>query len=186
LRLPLVIVLMDKLTTKFMGETSAKLRQVFDLVGSRQAVYLFDEFDAIGAERSRENDVGEIRRVLNAFLQLIEHDRSSSVIIAATNNQGILDPALFRRFDDVIRYHLPDPSEVANLLLIRLGRFKSPRMGVDRIVDAAQGLSHAEIVLAVNDAIKHTILAGRTHVVQGTLVSMLEERQVARQETRTP
>src|SRR5690606_40096382 len=76
LRLPLYTILMDKMVTKFMGETSAKLRQVFDLIEQRQGVYLFDEFDAIGGERSRDNDVGEMRRVLNSFLQFI--DRKST------------------------------------------------------------------------------------------------------------
>ena len=57
LNLPLYTILMDKMVTKFMGETSAKLRQVFDLIQQKQGIYLFDEFDAIGGERSRDNDV---------------------------------------------------------------------------------------------------------------------------------
>jgi SpoVK/Ycf46/Vps4 family AAA+-type ATPase len=185
LGLPLFVILMDKLTTKFMGETGAKLRQVFAHVGSRQGVYLFDEFDAIGAERSRENDVGEIRRVLNAFLQLIEHDRSTSLIIAATNNQRILDHALFRRFDDVISYNLPNPEEVVSLLENRLGRFKGPRMASEKIAEAASGLSHAEIALAVNDAIKDAILKNRKQAAQKTLIAMLQERRLARQSAAT-
>ena len=76
LRLPLHTIQVDKLVTKFMGETSAKLRQIFDLIRDQRGVYLFDEFDAIGGERSRENDVGEMRRVLNALLQFIEQDAS--------------------------------------------------------------------------------------------------------------
>jgi SpoVK/Ycf46/Vps4 family AAA+-type ATPase len=186
LGLPLLVILMDKLTTKFMGETSAKLRQVFDNLGSTQGVYLFDEFDAIGAERSRENDVGEIRRVLNAFLQLIEHDRSTSLIIAATNNQRILDPALFRRFDDVISFHLPDRDEIVTLLVNRLGRFGGPRITLNKVADAASGLSHAEISLAVNDAIKDAILANRKQVVQKTLIAMLQERRSAQQRVAAP
>ena len=76
LHLPFATILMDKLVTKFMGETSAKLRLIFEIIQSRQGVYLFDEFDAIGTERSRDNDVGEIRRVLNSFLQFLELDDS--------------------------------------------------------------------------------------------------------------
>ena len=70
-------------------------------------MYFFDEFDAIGSQRGLANDVGEIRRVLNSFLQMIEQDRSHSLVIAATNHPGILDPALFRRFDDILHYELP-------------------------------------------------------------------------------
>jgi SpoVK/Ycf46/Vps4 family AAA+-type ATPase len=102
LQLPLFIVMMDKVVTKYMGETSAKLRLVFDLIEDRKGVYLFDEFDAIGAQHSSENDVGGMRRVLNSFLQYMERDDSDSLIIAAANNRNNLNQALFRRFDDVL------------------------------------------------------------------------------------
>ncbi|MBF1041548.1 MAG: ATP-binding protein, partial [Lachnospiraceae bacterium] len=102
LSLPLYTVQMDKLVTKFMGETSAKLRQIFDSINTLIGVYFFDEFDAIGADRSLDNEVGEMRRILNSFLQFIDQDTSDSIIIAATNNQKLLDQALFRRFDDVL------------------------------------------------------------------------------------
>lgn len=105
--LPLYTIQVDKLVNKFMGETSARLRQIFDSMETQQGLYLFDEFDAIGADRSLDNEVGEMRRILNSFLQFIEQDASDSIIIAATNNQKILDQALFRRFDDVLHYDLP-------------------------------------------------------------------------------
>lgn len=178
LDLPLCTILMDKLVTKFMGETSAKLRQVFDAIADRRGVYLFDEFDAIGAERNRDNDVGEIRRVLNAFLQLIERDQSDSLIIAATNNHGLLDQALFRRFDDVITYQLPDSRERARLLAQRLGQFKG-KLAAARLAAVAEGLSHAEITMAVNDGIKDAILAGHATVDPDVLSAMLGERQEA-------
>ena len=103
-----------------MGETAAKLRQVFDATGRTRGVYFFDEFDAIGSQRGLANDVGEIRRVLNSFLQMIEQDHSHSLVIAATNHPDLLDPALFRRFDDVLHYDLPDQSQIAKLLKARL------------------------------------------------------------------
>ena len=115
LSLPLYTVQMDKLVTKFMGETSAKLRQIFDSIESTVGVYLFDEFDAIGADRSLDNEVGEMRRILNSFLQFIEQDDSESIIVAATNNQKLLDQALFRRFDDVLHYKLPTSKEIKRL-----------------------------------------------------------------------
>ncbi len=102
LGIPLFLVRLDSLITKFMGETAAKLRQVFDSITDMRGVYFFDEFDAIGSQRGLANDVGEIRRVLNSFLQMIENDQSNSLIVAATNHPEILDYALFRRFDDVI------------------------------------------------------------------------------------
>jgi len=107
-RLPLYTIQVDKLVTKFMGETSAKLRQIFDRIRDDAGVYFFDEFDAIGGDRSLDNDVGEMRRVLNALLQFIEQDVSDSMIVAATNNPNLLDKALFRRFDDVLTFSLPE------------------------------------------------------------------------------
>ena len=101
LGIPLFAVRLDALITKFMGETAAKLRQIFDAINEVRGVYFFDEFDAIGSQRGLANDVGEIRRVLNSFLQMIESDQSHSLIVAATNHVEILDYALFRRFDDV-------------------------------------------------------------------------------------
>src|SRR6266481_3377001 len=94
LGLPLFTVRLDGLITKFMGETSAKLRIVFDTLSQTRGVYLFDEFDSIGSTRGLSNDVGEIRRVLNSFLQMVEQDQSESLIVAATNHVGILDLAL--------------------------------------------------------------------------------------------
>jgi len=85
--LPLYTVQMDKLVTKFMGETSSRLRQIFDSIENSIGVYFFDEIDAIGADRSLDNEVGEMRRILNSFLQFIEQDSSESIIVAATNNQ---------------------------------------------------------------------------------------------------
>lgn len=102
LSLPLFEVRLERLITKFMGETAAKLRLIFDGIAQTRGVYLFDEFDSIGSRRGLANDVGEIRRVLNSFLQFIDTDSSQSLILAATNHPELLDYALFRRFDDVI------------------------------------------------------------------------------------
>jgi SpoVK/Ycf46/Vps4 family AAA+-type ATPase len=183
LGLPLFTIMMDKIITKFMGETSAKLRQIFDVVQEHRGVYLFDEFDAIGGERSRENDVGEMRRVLNSFLQFIERDTSDSLIVAATNSPRILDQALFRRFDDVLHYHLPDKTEIERLIENRLGSFRQKKMGLDTSVKAADSLSHAEIAQACDDAIKETILADRKTVTATLLKKMLQERRSAYQES---
>src|SRR5215469_1259759 len=85
LHLPLFTILLEGVITKFMGETAAKLKLIFDAMIVEKGVYLFDEFDAIGARRNQTNDVGEIRRVLNSFLQLLDKDDSKGLIIAATN-----------------------------------------------------------------------------------------------------
>jgi AAA+ superfamily predicted ATPase len=175
LRLPLHTIQVDKLVTKFMGETSAKLRQIFDLIRDQRGVYLFDEFDAIGGERSLENDVGEMRRVLNALLQFIEQDVSESLIIGATNNPALLDRALFRRFDDVLHYGLPDEALRRHLIENVLGCFKG-RLGWKLIIEESTALSHSEVDHACRDAIKEAILGDRAKVETKTLVRSLRER----------
>jgi len=178
LHLPCFIIQMDKLVTKFMGETSAKLRQIFDVIQQHRGIFLFDEFDAIGGERGLDNDVGEMRRVLNSFLQFIENDRSESIIIAGTNNPRLLDQALFRRFDDILYYQYPTPSEAEHLIANCLGVFKG-QFSLKSICEKAKGLSHAEITQACNDAIKETILNGKNKVTKTLLLSMLHDRKAA-------
>jgi SpoVK/Ycf46/Vps4 family AAA+-type ATPase len=180
LNLPLYTILMDKMVTKFMGETSAKLRQVFDLIEQRQGVYLFDEFDAIGGERSRDNDVGEMRRVVNSFLQFIERDHSDSLIIAITNNKALLDQALFRRFDDVILYNLPTEGEKLALLKNRLARYgSSKKVDFKQLLPDINGLSHAEISLACVDAIKETVLNESHHMSNELILRAIKDRNDA-------
>jgi SpoVK/Ycf46/Vps4 family AAA+-type ATPase len=181
LHLPLCTVMMDKLVTKYMGETSTKLRQIFEIITENQAVYLFDEFDAIGSERSLDNDVGEMRRVLNSFLQFIEQDESKSLIVAATNNPKLLDHALFRRFDDVLHFKLPEESEIQRLILNRLGSFASRKLSLQEIIKKSASLSHAEIARACDDAIKEAILNDSSTVNELVLFKMIEERHAAYQ-----
>jgi SpoVK/Ycf46/Vps4 family AAA+-type ATPase len=178
LRLPHYAILMDKMVTKYMGETSAKLRQVFDLIEERQGIYLFDEFDAIGGERSRDNDVGEMRRVLNSFLQFIERDNSDSLIIAITNNKSLLDQALFRRFDDVILYHLPSEQEKLSLLKNRLSS-QSKNVDFESLLPNINGLSHAEISLACLDAIKETVLDDDKKMDNKLILKAIDDRNAA-------
>lgn len=177
LGLPLFLVRLDALITKFMGETAAKLRQVFDSVSNVRGVYFFDEFDAIGSHRGMANDVGEIRRVLNSFLQMIEQDHSNSLIIAATNHPNILDYALFRRFDAVIEYHLPDDAQIAHLIRTRLGEFRPQRLSVGKVVGKANGLSFAEICRAVDETIKDAVMHEQKVVREPELERMLQERR---------
>lgn len=177
LQLHLCTIQVDKLVTKFMGETSAKLRQIFDLIQEEPGVYLFDEFDAIGGERSLENDVGEMRRVLNSFLQFIEQDTSDSLIVGATNSPRLLDRALHRRFDDVLYYGPPSGEDRCRLIRNVLGTFRSPELTRRALMEGSQGLSHAEVDQACRDAIKQAILTDRKTVGPALLLSMLRERR---------
>lgn len=158
LDMPLFIVQTDKLITKYLGETSTRLRQIFETVTANRAVYLFDEFDAIGADRSRDNEVGEMRRILNSFLQFIEADTSESIIIAATNNRKILDQALFRRFDDIMRYELPTVDEAKRIVANRTGAFDPAFTISDTTAAELTQLCQADITRLCEDAVKSSLL----------------------------
>ncbi len=182
LKRTLHIIQIDRLVTKFMGETSAKLRQIFDQISITPGVYLFDEFDAIGGERNLGNDVGEMRRVLNSFLQFIENDQSNNLIIAATNNQQLLDRALFRRFDDVLHYGLPDLEQRKQLIANILGTFRGKRFPLEKAASQGDLLSHSEIDLSCRDAIKIAILNNKTSVTYNSFQSLLKERHAVYQD----
>lgn len=177
LGIPLFQVRLDALLTKFMGETAAKLRQIFDATEHTRGVYFFDEFDAIGSQRGLTNDVGEIRRILNSFLQMIEQDRSHGLIVAATNHPEILDYALLRRFDDVLHFTLPNARQATALLKARLARLAKGRIAWASLAKAAIGLSYAEINRAAEDVHKEALIGGRAHVSGADIERMLVERQ---------
>ena len=178
LNLPLCVVMMEKMLTKYMGESGVKLRQIFDTIEEYQGVYLFDEFDAIGSDRNLDNDIGEIRRILNLFLQFIENDKSESIIIAATNNPKILDQALFRRFDDIIYYLKPEKLEVIKLIKNKIVEFKDKNINFDLVGEKAEGLSFADITKICNDSIKEMILDNKEYITEELLLKHIKEKKM--------
>lgn len=177
LNLPLFTIQLDALITKYMGEASMKLRLIFDHIRRTRGVYFFDEFDAIGSSRGASNDVGEIRRILNSFLQFMENSRSDSLILAATNLPELLDTALFRRFDDILKYDAPNEN-------LRKATFKkyiphnyiSKDIDWSKVIKDSKGLSYAEISKISENALKVNILNGMT-IDTKLLLSLIHETQ---------
>lgn len=180
LKLPLFTILLDGVITKFMGETAAKLRLVFDAIRETRGVYLFDEFDAIGGQRGLTNDVGEIRRVLNSFLHFLEEADPTSLIVAATNHPDLLDPALFRRFDDVVEYSLPSAELARRAFENRLQALRTEEVDWSSVVDASSDLSYDEIVKACEDVAKEAILENTGVVKTEALLQALKDRRAAK------
>ncbi|NGZ29341.1 MAG: ATP-binding protein [Magnetococcales bacterium] len=180
LGIPLFLVRLDALITKYMGETAAKLRLVFDNIAQLRGVYFFDEFDAIGSQRGLSNDVGEIRRILNSFLQMLEQDGSQSVIVAATNHVEILDYALFRRFDDIVEYGLPNEEQIILTLRANLVNFNIHDLHWEQLASMAVGLNYADIVRCAQDAIKHVIIHDGNLIMNDDLEKIIHERKASR------
>ena len=176
LGLPLFTVLLDGVIIKFMGETAAKLRIVFDAMQGARGVYFFDEVDALATRRGAENDIGEARRMLNSFLQFLDEDSSGSLIVAATNHQELLDRAIFRRFEATISYDLPPPDHMRRIMTQRLPQFDLSGVAWPEVSAAAEGLSQADLVAAADDAARDAVLEGGGVLVGDTLVRAVRER----------
>ena len=180
LKLPLYTIVLDNLITRFMGETAAKLRLIFDHIKQTRAVYLFDEFDAIGTQRGAHNDVGEIRRVLNSFLLFVEQDTSKSLILAATNHPELLDKALYRRFDDIIYFERPGLIQIQTIIENRLVSFGTQDFNWSEITRNADGLSAAEVTRACEDAAKEAVLHHDTRISTRLLLEAIKRRKISK------
>ncbi|WP_378187860.1 AAA family ATPase [Aquimarina sp. W85] len=162
LSIPLFVIRLDGLISRYMGESIAKLRLIFDTMKEFRAVYLFDEFDSIGTTRNQGNEVGEIKRVLNSFLLQIEKDDSNSLIIAATNMPKNLDEALFRRFDDIITYPLPTEEQICEYYKREL--LKSELIDdnvLKKISKKSIGLNFSDLEKICQDFLKNIIVYGK-------------------------
>lgn len=177
LGLPLHSVRLESLISRFLGETAARLRLVFDAVRSTRGVYFFDEFDALGVERGGKNDVGEIHRVLNSLLQFLEEDDSESLLLCATNHANLLDRALFRRFDAVLKYELPAKKTIELLIRNRLACLDTSGLNLSAVAGSTLDLSYADIVSACDLAIKDAILRRTSSVSQEVLADALQDRR---------
>jgi len=177
LSLPLMTIRLDGVMSRFLGESASKLRLIFDEVARRRAVYLFDEFDALGSDRGATNDIGEARRILNSFLLFLDEAPSESVLIAATNHMSLLDPALFRRFDAVVRYALPGRAQAVSVIRRRLASMDSSQINWDAVASETHDLSHADLVKAAERAAKDAILAGGSTIDTPLLLSALAARR---------
>lgn len=181
LSLPLFVIRLEALITRYMGETAAKLRMVFDETAKHRGVYLFDEFDAVGGQRTATNDVAEMRRVLNSFLQFMEEATSTdSLIVCSTNHASLLDRALLRRYDQVFEFDAPSQAQIKEIILKSLRPMKTSRLTWSKIIAAAENLSQAEIVRAADDAVKTAILDERNQVTTDDIVRRLDERNQMR------
>lgn len=175
LRLPFAVVRFDVLVSSYLGETSANLRRIFDFIGQRPMVVLFDEFDGIGKHRGDDLEHGELKRVVNAFLQMLDAFRGESILVAATNHEGLLDSALWRRFDEIA--FLDRPSPEARLAVLRAALRQvgvDPSIEWDALARSTDGMAHADIERAAIIAIRATILDNRSRVSNQSLQMAVE------------
>jgi len=161
LGLPLVLVRIDSVVSSYLGETAANLRKVFEFIQKQPYVVLFDEFDALAKERSMAGDHGELKRVVNAFLQMLDAYRGNSLLIAATNHEALLDNAIWRRFDEIISFEYPTNAQIKELLMKKLKAVKRDfEIDSPELLKALNKKSHADIERILIRSIKDMVLRG--------------------------
>jgi len=173
--LPLMTVRFDALFSRFLGATAVQLRAIFAEMPRRPGVYLFDEFDSVAKARGDSQDVGEMNRVVTAFLQLVDADMSASILVAATNHVELLDRAVFRRFDVIVPFDKPTREQIAELMNLRLSTVGLSRDAAMRLAAIAEGWSFADVVRACDDAVRTMALDDRDAISERDVVQSLEE-----------
>ena len=178
---PLAVVRTDSVVSSFLGETAANLRKVFDFAASSPMVVLFDEFDAVGKEREDASEHGELRRVVNAVLQMLDSYDGRSLIVAATNHEGMLDSAVWRRFEEVLFLKSPTAAELRRLLAVKL-RGVRREFEIGEVVGRGwfKGAAHADVERVVRRAVKEMVLAGEAPRLRIDHLESARRREAAR------
>ncbi len=181
LGLPLAIVRIDSVVSSLLGETAANLRQVFDFIATIPMVVLFDEFDALAKERADTAEHGELKRVVNAFLQMLDAYEGKSILVAATNHERILDAAIWRRFDEVLVFESPNLEQLRRLLNIKLrGLRREFEIEDTRITSMFKGMSHADVERVLRRAAKDMVLTGKEFLSERHLQSAIRREDARR------
>lgn len=176
--LPLLKVRFDVLISSYFGESATNLRSIFLAAKERPCVLLLDECDFIARSRINSKDIGEASRIVNALLQQMEEYDAPGLLVATTNVESALDPALFRRFDDVFMVPLPGPAEIERLLRITLSTVKlAEPIDWAKLVEKLTGASAAMAVKAAQDAAKAAVLSGNHLVTEADLQQSITEQR---------
>lgn len=177
--LPFLKVRFEAIISSYLGESASNLKKLFDSLESFPCVVLLDEFDIIAKSRGHGHDVGEMHRVVNILLGLLEDLNTSGLLIATTNFNGIIDNAIFRRFDEIIELQKPGPGETQRLLKSAISPFNiSTNINFKKIVLEMEDFSAALIVKIAQDAAKLTIIDGNKYIEQKHLILALEENKL--------
>ncbi len=176
---PLATVNLSTVVSSLLGDTARNLAAIFAIAAQDRYVMLFDEFDAIGTERSGNSDHGELRRVVTAFLQQLDSFVGPSIIIAATNHPALLDLAAWRRFDDVVAFETPHVHDIRALLRLKLRSIPRERgLDVEKVATACRGLTHADVSALVTDAYRrHLLFAPDTPLLTAELLTAAAKAQ---------
>ena len=175
---PFVYVMFDSILSSYLGETATNLRKVFDFIEKGKFVVLFDEFDMVGKKRDDPHEHGEIKRVVNNFMQMLDNFESRSILIAATNHQHLLDKAVWRRFDDILYFDLPDTQRRKQLFekYLKVLR-RSKDFTADRLARITRNYSAADIAQICEEALRKSIINDEKIVTKDYIMRAISEQK---------
>lgn len=182
LGLPLYIVKLDRLISSYLGETATNVRKIFEFARKQPSVLFFDEFDALARARDEDGEHNELRRVVNSLLIFIDRIQPKGFVVAATNLDQSLDPAIWRRFDEVIWFDRPDTRMIARFLKMR---FKNVAVSFEPEAHLAEleGYSYAELERLCLQAIKASIIDKRKLVRERDFLDAIADERRRRRRT---
>jgi SpoVK/Ycf46/Vps4 family AAA+-type ATPase len=177
--LPFLKVKFEAVVSSYLGESATNLTKLFESLKTYPCVLLLDEFDFIAKSRDGKQDVGEMHRVVNILLNVLEDFNGPGLIIATTNLEGTIDKALFRRFDDIIELPKPGEKEIKRILISTLASIKSDKnIGWEKIVEHLHGFSSAMVVKVATDAAKFSVIQGNGVINQLDFDQSLKENEL--------
>lgn len=174
--LPFLKVRFEAIISSYLGESASNLKKMFESIRHYPCVLLLDEFDFIAKSRTSPNEVGEMHRIVNILLNLLEDYEAPGILIATTNLEGSIDHALFRRFDDIVEIPKPGLEEIKRLLKKSLSSVQvSNDLNWDEVARRMEGMSAALVVKAAKDAAKTAVIKGEKIVDMNHLLQTLSE-----------
>lgn len=175
---PFVYIRFDSIISSFLGQTATNLRKIFNFIESEKVVVLFDEFDIIGKKRDDPQEHGEIKRVVNNFIQMLDNYNGDSILIAATNHPQLLDIAIWRRFDEVLEFKLPTMIQREVLFKKYLDVLKKDdNIKITELVKKTENYSAADIAVICKDALRMSIIQDKSRVTNKELSWALKEQK---------
>lgn len=174
LGLPLYVVKLDKLISSYLGETATNIRKIFEFTRKRPCVLFLDEFDALARSRGDASEHNELRRVVNSLLLFIDRMQPKGYLVAATNLDKSLDPAIWRRFDEVLWFERPTTALVAHFLKMKFKNVPTEFSPLEH-ASSFDGFSYAEIDRVCTMAMKWSIINDHKIVLESDFQQALTD-----------
>jgi SpoVK/Ycf46/Vps4 family AAA+-type ATPase len=175
---PFVYIMFDTIISSFLGQTATNLRKIFDFIETDKFVVLFDEFDIVGKKRDDPQEHGEVKRIVNNFMQMIDNYDGNSILIAATNHPHLLDTAIWRRFDDIIEFGLPNKQQRKELFVKYLGVLrKTEGLDLDELSMKTAKYSAADIATICEDSLRKNIINENSKIQNSDVLWSIKEQK---------